>query len=698
MDRMIERSLDDPKRAERSPAIAPAPYSRFKPLAIGLISILVAIFCVWRIAAFVPQPLDSPTTLRPFLYGLFSRFIQQRGGPNEAFSAWYGLCQIALLIPAILAVLNYIRHSDVSFGARIPRWICSRTLLFASIGACFLLCKFPVLLEPELNPDEGQFLSSADKLFYDADFFRAADCGTSGPVNIYPLMLPAIFGISPDFASSRLVSIAVLFACIWVFYKTIGLLASDKIARLAILPLAGMFAAFKNVGLVEYSSEDVPVLLACVGLYAAVSVLRSPLNYRLRLLLLGFVSSAAFLAKLQALPIMATLALVAIAYVYVTRSARTIWTPAIYFIAGLAPLPLLHTALWLATGGWHDFWMSYIVTNLYYADLQSRFVTDMPKLLAYLFAYDDVRVFLFTFLGVSAAYLFQRLRRSPSATSTAFLQTALAGAAAIALGGWVYISNFSAVSSYVALIAVAVVPIYLLLRWREFPIGKQPSRWFGLLVLLFTLASLFSVYQAHRPFPHYLLFLFVPISTALAWMLIHRSDREPSEGATDPFAVAFAAVLVALTLVGQAYLWGTQDDHVFKSAQQTIRAPEGDFVRSMTTPHGQITVWGWTVAPYLSSGRVPATRDTNMANFFRWPVISAYYRKRFLQEMREHPPELFIDAVGPASFAFNDPATYGFQQFPEIDSLIRSQYVHVADAYSEHYYLRLDLAVRRPRP
>lgn len=694
MDRLLESGIGDPRHAPASIGGSLRHHRHRKQAAVSLICVAAGIFCVWRMAVFTPQPLDSSSTLRPVLYELFSGFIKRYDSSEQAFLAWYGFCAILLLAPAALAVINYLRQAEHSLRTRIPAWLCSRTLLFTTIGLCFIFCKYPTLLEPEFNPDEGQFLASADKLFWDANFFRADDCGTSGPVNIYPLMLPAVFGISPDFASSRVIALAVLFLSIYLLYAAIRLVAPDEIARLAILPAAGFFAAFKNVGLVEYSSEDVPVLLACGGLYAAVRILRSPDEYRFPLVLLGSVSSIAFFAKLQAMPIMATLPLVAIAYIYVTRGAHRVLRPGLCLIAGAAPLTLLHVTLCLATGVWHDFWMSYIVTNLHYADVQSRFVSDMPQLLAYLMAYDDVRVFLFTFLGLFAAYTYQRLSRQPSSASIAFLQSATVSTVAISIMLFFYVSNWTAVSSYAAIIAVAAVPIYVLLRWRELPLGKAPARWFGLLAMLFAGASMFSVYEAHRPFPHYLLFLFIPLSTVIAWMLMHQTAEGSMPGTPRPIAIAFVALLAVLTVAGQAYLWGTQDDHVFKSAQRTIRAPEGDFIRSLTSPDGQITVWGWTVAPYLASGRVPATRDTNMANFFRWPVISAYYRKRFLRDLRNDPPDLFIDAVGPASFAFTDSAVYGFQQFPEIEAFVNSFYVHIADRYSEHYYLRRDLAAR----
>jgi hypothetical protein len=686
MDRIVESSLHNPQRSSIPRTME---HRRMKKAALWPIFIVVAIFCVWRMAVFVPQPLDSNSTLRPALYAFFSKFLQHYDSPEQAFFAWNTFCNIALLIPPALAVLNYLRRREYSFPRHIPALIFSQTLLLTSIGVCLLLCKFPTLLEPELNPDEGQFLSSAHKLFYDANFFRAVDCGTSGPVNIYPLMLPSILGISPDFASSRVIALITLFLCIWLLYLTIRLIAPDEIARVAIVPAAGIFAVFKNVGLVEYSSEDIPILLAGIALYAAVRVLRSPADYRFPVFLIGFVSSAVFFAKLQAVPVLAALAGIALACIYATRSAGNYWRPILVFLAGVAPLPLLHTALCLATGVWRDFWMSYLVTNMYYADVESRFVANLPQFLTYLNTYDELRVFLFTGLGVAAAYVFQRMRPEPDEVSVAYIQSAAISAAAIALAILLYVSNLPAVGPYLALIAIATAPIYLLLRLRERPLGTDPVRWFGLLTFVFIVASMFAVYEAHRPFPHYLLFLFIPISSGIAWMLI-RNDA--SSDRPRPFPVAFVALTMTLTVVCQAYIWGTQDDHVFNKPLRTLRAPEGDFIRSLTTPHGQIAVWGWTVAPYLSSGRVPATRDTNMANFFRWPLITAYYRDRFLEEMRRDPPELFIDAVGPASFALTDRAAYGFEKFPEIEFLVRTSYVHVADRYDEHYYLRRDLA------
>ena len=697
MDRhTLESGFDAGQPVSKLHPIKTEASQRVRRITVASICVLAGLFCIWRMSVFVPQPLDSSSTLRPVLYKLFSRFLAAYNTREQAFLAWYGFCAIILLAPPVLAVLNYLRQYAQTFGVRVPGLLCSRLLFFASVAFCFAFCRYPTLLEPQLNPDEGQFLASADKLFYDGNFFRADDCGTSGPVNIYPLMLPAIFGITPDFASSRVIAIAILFLCVWLLYATIRLLAPDEIARIAILPAAGIFAVFKHPNLVHYSSEHVPVLLASVGFYLVVRILAKPAEYRLPLFLLGFLSSAAFFSKLQAVPILVSLSAVAIAYVCLAAVAGHSWRRLLLYVAGVLPLPIVQAILCLTVGIWHDVWMSYIVTNIRYAAIENRFVTDMPQLLKYLTETDEVRTFLFTVLGLAVAYAYQRFGPEPALISNALLQSAVVSTAAISLLVLLSGGNYATVSTYLALIAIAAVPMYFLLRRLELPMGNDPLRWFGLLSVIFTAVSMFAVYEAHRPFPHYLLFLYIPICTGIGWMTI-RQQQNSETARPNSFPVAFMALVAILAAVCQLYLWGNQDDHVFKNVMASIRPPEGDVIRSMTTADGQITVWGWTVDPYVGSGRVPATRDTTMVYFFGSTEINAYYRNRFLRDMKEDPPEMFIDAVGPTSWALNDRKAYNFEQFPEIETFVRLNYAHLADLYGQRYFLRRDLAARNAK-
>src|SRR5690606_15119953 len=141
---------------------------------------------------------------------------------------------------------------------------------------CLFVCRFPVLLRNELNPDDGQFLAAAHKLFYDANFFHAVDIHTSGPGNVFPLMTPAIFGLSPDFASGRVVALIAIFLSVYLFYRSVALVSRNDLARICILPVAVVYPVLIDSELVYHSSEHLPVLLVSFSLFLCVRILVSP--------------------------------------------------------------------------------------------------------------------------------------------------------------------------------------------------------------------------------------------------------------------------------------------------------------------------------------------------------------------------------------------------------------------------------------
>jgi hypothetical protein len=154
-------------------------------------------------------------------------------------------------------------------------------------------------------------------------------------------------------------------------------------------------------------------------------------------------------------------------------------------------------------------------------------------------------------------------------------------------------------------------------------------------------------------------------------------------------------LFAALALTQATFLWGTRDPHSFRTTVATIRQPEGDFIRSLTSPRGQIFVWGWTPDPYLGSGHVTATRDLNLFYQFLAPEeITSYYRQRLLNDLSHNPPELIIDAIGTDSWAMEDQGTYGLDKVPQISGFVRDFYRHVVDAYGERFFLRADLMSR----
>ncbi len=661
---------------------------------------LAAVFVVYRLATFVPQPLDGPHTLRPILNAWFDAFLRLHERPEAAYDNWRTACLFALLIAPLLAALSFVReHGTLRLPDRAARIVCSRGLFFAVIAVTLLFCRYPTLVDYQLNPDEGEFLSAAHKLFYEGNFFDSVDCGSSGPLNIYPLMLPAVFGFSPDYASSRILVLLIAFCVIYLFYRTVRLLAPDSVARIAILPFACALAVFENPNLVHYSSEQIPVLLISLALYLAVRIMRDHAPHRVPLFLLGFLVSAAFFSKMQSVPILVSIGSVAVIYTY-SAGKRAFRQSALLFVAGMLPLQILNAVMCLVAGVWTDFWTSYITSNHRYVDQGGSFITELPKLVTYFVETPEVGYFLFTFLALCASYAVQQLRSDRTGERNGLLQMTVVSTVVIgALMATLLHADVSAIVVYILLVVTFVGLMSFLLFYEKGSFGTDPVRWFGLLSIIATSAAVFSIYKPHRAFPHYLFFLFLPVTAAMAWMLIRqtRESAVPNAAADPPRfgRLAFPLLFAALALTYATVLWGTRDSHVFRTAVATIRQPEGDFIRSLTSPEGQIFVWGWTADPYLGSGHVTATRDLNLFYQFLAPEeITSYYRRRLLNDLGHNPPELIVDAIGSASWAFEDQGTYGLDQVPEIARFVHDFYRQVADVYGERFFLRADLAAR----
>ncbi len=488
----------------------------------------------------------------------------------------------------------------------------------------------------------------------------------------------------------------IALCAIYLFYRTVRLLTSDAIARIAILPLACALAVFENPNMVHYSSEQVPLLLIALALYLAVRVLHNPAAHRIPLFLLGILTSAAFFAKMQSVPIVGSIGAVAIAWTYASSKTHST-RPVLLFVVGLAAPQLLNAIVCLASGVWTNFWFAYLVSNQRYIEQGSNIVTELPRLVNHFVDTPEVGYFVFMFLGICASFLIQRSQgyRNAFARSTVVSAIVIGVLAATLLH-----SDASGLSTYFVVIATYGLLLSFALLYQKGPFGTDPVRWFGLLSTIATGTAIFSVYRPHRSFPHYLLLLFLPVSAAMAWMLIRQTQSsEAWQGVTSIHRranrFAFPFLFAALAMTHATFLWGSRNTHAFRTTVVSIKPAEGDFIRSLTSPGGRIFVWGWTPEPYLGSGRVSATRDLNLLYHFLAPEeISSYYRKRTIDDLSRDPPELIVYSIGPASWFLDNDALHGFDQVPEMAAFVNRSYRHIADGYGERFFLRADLVAR----
>ena len=671
----------------------------------GSISALLLTFFLYRILTFVPQPLDSPGTLRPVLYALFIRFVKHYANPEQAQQAWTNLSFLALFIPTILALLNYFSsHSAIPWPDWVRKVVRSRLLFFSGVAVCLIVCRFPGLFVGQINPDEQLFLAAAHKLFRDPIFFRAVDCGTSGPLNIFPLMLPALFGISPDYASARLITILIIFASVYLFYRTFALLSDEAVARIAVLPAAGAFAVIKHRDFQLYISEYTPLILLAAALYVCVRTFQSPQSHARRVAGLGLLTAAAFLTKMQAVPMIGAVSLMAIAYIYWSGHARRFWRPLVLFATGLASLLALNALVCAAAGVWNDFWMEYVVANYNYAQSHGAIAVEISRFVDFVLSVEDIRLLVVTLLAILTAYAYQTMRREPLSDLALFLQmgavsgvVGVAGAAYLRAGG-------SGIAASAGVFALALLPGSLVLLYRNEDRRAAPMRWFGLLTAAVLVSALVSVYAPHRPgvaFEHYLILLVFPVTIAMAWPLVAGSGgptcKDAGNGESSPDrrdrALPFLLIFVTLTLLRQFSEAGSPGIVNFSGLPATVRPQGSDLIDSFTRPADGITIWGWDSPAYMGAGRFPATKDIVTPNLFRPDQeVRVYYREAYLRALRRQRPKLFVDAIASSWGAAIIGKTQHFEVIPEINSYIQANYVHTLDAYGQRFYIRRDLA------
>src|SRR5690349_15211626 len=124
---------------------------------------------------------------------LWGWLVHHARGPLGPAVLWQ-LC----LLPLLLGVIALACLPD-SHGRRRRDFIfLGLTLLTILLGV------LPSLSKSYLQVDEALFVAEARKLAFDPVFYRSIDAGTTGPLSIYALTIPACFGAPITYVSARL--------------------------------------------------------------------------------------------------------------------------------------------------------------------------------------------------------------------------------------------------------------------------------------------------------------------------------------------------------------------------------------------------------------------------------------------------------------------------------------------------------------
>jgi hypothetical protein len=638
-------------------------WRRHLPAALLCTALAAALAILWtvRIADFRLQPLDSPGTLHSILWPLFKRLQLPYLSLDTYAPVWVLRGQILLFLPVALILMSFM-----SLRSPLRRVLRSRALFWVSVAACLLYWRFPLLLGGAANVDEAEFSVSATKLLSDPVFFRTTNVSTSGPLNIFPLALPALFGLSPDYATARAIVLIVMFLTLFFLHRALNEMSSDVLARVAILPALGFFSLASFVDYLGYSAELIPMLLTALAVLACGRVVRQPGNSTGPLVALGFLVSAAFFAKMQSVPIMAAAAVFSAITVWRSRQVQPWWRPLLLLAAGFAPLQLLNLLIAAAAGVLREASVGYLAGNAHFARSAGHWTPDVSAIVASVVVTPEMQYLVLVLLSLAAATLYASVRREREHDLPR-----LAGCAAVAAAAWfglarVLPSLHSPASQNLCMgIFFAALGAF---AWLAF------KRAFGIFALVLAGAAFFALYLSPQKFPHYMELLIVPISTLLGWLLIRQGPR------LSTVVVALAMIVAAETTL----LHGVKAN--LSQAAERVAMPSGSLIRSLTHSGPSVVVWGWRPELYLAAGRIPATRESN---FFYYGAQADYV----LQGLTRARPELIVDALDVSCCYVLDRKHFGFEAVPAIDAYVQANYTLVSEKDRQRFYLRKDLTL-----
>jgi hypothetical protein len=195
------------------------------------------------------------------------------------------------------------------------------------------------------------------------------------------------------------------------------------------------------------------------------------------------------------------------------------------------------------------------------------------------------------------------------------------------------------------------------------------SVWASISSVLLTLASFFAIYKAHRAFPHYLLFSIVPISFCVANVL--GLGRFLGSQTVPGTLIRALFVLLFLLPLGIATLDSAND---FNSKAIVPKRGAVTAISRYTKPGDRMMVWGWMPQYYVQTNTIMSTREPTIERLVLQGPYREYFRQRFMADLQAHPPLVFVDAVAPSAFTYDNRAIHGIESLPAVEAFVREHY------------------------
>ena len=499
----------------------------------------------------------------------------------------------------------------------------------AAIGVLLALGRWPVMFYPqELNIDESQMIAQAMKYGIAPVPWLHVDGTTSGPVNSYWLILPSLLGMPFGYPAARMMGLV----CVWLFlcfsFLTARAYVSTRAGLLLCAPFLAFLAFIRDSEFIHYSSEHVPIALVSAEVYFCARIVGGRDVRNRDRWIVAMLAGAIPFTKLQATPIAASLAMLAIAFDMARArrlpaagiGARSIRGALMAYGIGVAVPVVLILGPVAAAGSLRDFWISYVRFGAAYGEG----------------------------VGNRWGILLQLLQSIPRFAWFAGTMVAVSG----------------------AFVLVALV-------LRSLDNRGVPA---VLIAVVSSASTLLAVVIPGRPYPHYMLLLLIPLTClVLAAVVVSGAGNWRKQKTVEILgAVACLAFVINALVSRQSELRSWLDAARYRLGPSAVSEPART-IAARAMPGDVMAIWGWEPRLYVETGLPPGTRDSVTFGALAGGPYRDYYLCRYVFDMEHWRPRFFLDVVRTGAFTFNDRATSGHEQFAQLETLIRTRYTSAGE-------------------
>ena len=542
--------------------------------------------------------------------------------PSENRLLYELVCALSVFMMLSVCLFALLREKALKENYRALNILTHPLTFIAALGFCIAFHRLPFLyISGHLNMDEAQALASAIKFQTDWVPWRSVDNGTVGPFMSWLLNVFSFAGLPLNYSTARLAGITCLITQWSLTYLSIRMITTESLSR--ILTCTGvMFSAYSlHPDFVHYSSEHLPnAVLAGTWFFGVRWIVRKKFRYALvGVFLLGWLPWI----KIQYTPFVILFILAASIRILMMNPRGFVKSAAGLIAAVAVPTGIMSVIL-LTTGSFSDFFRSYILANLAYSsacpnEIYVPLLAFWPAMFVGTKAF-SYPLFALTLTGVTALIVRPQLISSRVKMFFIwFLTGMMASALALSASGRAFWHYFL----IVVLVQTISTGLFCGAIIQEL-LNSTPAR---LRLLTETLCCVL-----------------------LCALLIWPQSLVKDHGQTPP---------------------GWWDDAI-RQSMQSRQVEAGLMEKYGRRP---IAVWGYRPDIFLLLAAVPATRDMSTFIAIVPGRLCAYYQNRFLSDLKNSRPPLFIDATTLSASGPTDRKTQKREMFEELKIYVAEHYI-----------------------